>query len=283
MAVMALPNTVDSASRSSAPLDAGRRVLRTEAEALSALAEALDGSLRTGGRATGGDARPGRGDRHGQERPRRAQDRRHPGLDRHAGALRPSGRGQPRRSRHDHPGRRGAGAVQLGRDARAGATSSPTPGASRSRCSPSSAGRTARLAEAADLALVLPPGREACPMGLAPTTSTTCMLALGDALAVALLERRGFWRARVRLLHPGGKLGKQAGAGRGADASRRRIAAGRARHAACRDVLLEMTAKRLGCVGVRRRHGRAGRDHHRWRSAPPHAGPTCSDAARPRS
>src|ERR1700710_1553695 len=49
-----------------------------------------------------------------------------------------------------------------------------------------------RLLQASDVALLLPKAQEACPMGLAPTTSTTMMLALGDALAVALMERRGF-------------------------------------------------------------------------------------------
>lgn len=64
------------------------------------------------------------------------------------------------------------------------------------------------LSRAADLALVLPPEPEACPMGLAPTTSTTMMIALGDALAVALMERRGFNHDDYRVLHPGGKLGR---------------------------------------------------------------------------
>lgn len=64
------------------------------------------------------------------------------------------------------------------------------------------------LAEAADVALVLPQMPEACPMGLAPTTSTTMMLALGDALAVALMHRRGFTPDQFRVLHPGGRLGR---------------------------------------------------------------------------
>ena len=64
------------------------------------------------------------------------------------------------------------------------------------------------LAEAATVPLILPPAPEACPMGLAPTTSTTMMLALGDALAVALLERKGFSASDFRVLHPGGALGK---------------------------------------------------------------------------
>lgn len=64
------------------------------------------------------------------------------------------------------------------------------------------------LAEAADVVLVLPKSGEACPMGLAPTTSTTMMLALGDALAVAMLERKGFSVTDFQLLHPGGQLGR---------------------------------------------------------------------------
>ena len=63
------------------------------------------------------------------------------------------------------------------------------------------------LAQAADITLLLPPAAEACPMGLAPTTSTTMQLALGDALAVALLNRRGFSRTDFLAFHPGGKLG----------------------------------------------------------------------------
>ena len=66
-----------------------------------------------------------------------------------------------------------------------------------------------RLLQAADIALVLPKAQEACPMGLAPTTSTTMMLALGDALAVALMERRGFSADQYRDFHPGGSLGKK--------------------------------------------------------------------------
>ena len=63
------------------------------------------------------------------------------------------------------------------------------------------------LARAADVLLLLPAAPEACPLGLAPTTSTTMQLALGDALAVALLTRRGFSRSDFRVFHPGGKLG----------------------------------------------------------------------------
>src|SRR6185312_4249240 len=65
------------------------------------------------------------------------------------------------------------------------------------------------LAEAADVTLLLPASAEACPMGLAPTTSTTMMMALGDALAIALLERKGFSEGDFHALHPGGQLGRQ--------------------------------------------------------------------------
>lgn len=65
------------------------------------------------------------------------------------------------------------------------------------------------LGSQADLCLTLPRAKEACPNGLAPTTSTAMQLALGDALAIALLERRGFTADHFRVFHPGGKLGAQ--------------------------------------------------------------------------
>jgi arabinose-5-phosphate isomerase len=65
------------------------------------------------------------------------------------------------------------------------------------------------LAQAADVALDCSIDQEACSLGLAPTASTTAMLALGDALAVALSEKRGFKEEDFAHLHPGGKLGKK--------------------------------------------------------------------------
>ncbi len=65
------------------------------------------------------------------------------------------------------------------------------------------------LARQSTVALVYPNVKEACPMGLAPTTSTTMMLGLGDAVAVALLERKGFSKDDFQVFHPGGKLGRQ--------------------------------------------------------------------------
>lgn len=105
------------------------------------------------------------------------------------------------------------------------------------------------LAQAADVSLVLPAAREACPLGLAPTTSTTLTLALGDAIAVALLERRGFSASDFREFHPGGSLGnkllKVSDLMHGVD-NLPTIAQGQPVSAA----LLEMTAKHFGCVGV---------------------------------
>jgi arabinose-5-phosphate isomerase len=69
----------------------------------------------------------------------------------------------------------------------------------------SGAGST--LAEAADITMVLPPVEEACPLDLAPTTTALVQLALGDALAIALLESRGFSAADFHAFHPGGSLG----------------------------------------------------------------------------
>jgi arabinose-5-phosphate isomerase len=65
------------------------------------------------------------------------------------------------------------------------------------------------LMQAADYRLTLTPAPEACAIGMAPTTSTTLTLALGDALAVALMERRQFQREDFKVFHPGGKLGAQ--------------------------------------------------------------------------
>jgi arabinose-5-phosphate isomerase len=69
--------------------------------------------------------------------------------------------------------------------------------------------RPSTLAEAAEVALDCSVTKEACSLGLAPTASTTCMLALGDALAMALAEKRGFKEEDFANLHPGGKLGKR--------------------------------------------------------------------------
>ena len=105
------------------------------------------------------------------------------------------------------------------------------------------------LIKAADVTLLLPRAPEACPMGLAPTTSTTMMLALGDALAVALMERKGFSADQYRDLHPGGSLGRALI--RVSDLmhgmSELPLAS---QDASMREVLLVMAERRFGCVGL---------------------------------
>ncbi|MBH88674.1 MAG: KpsF/GutQ family sugar-phosphate isomerase [Magnetovibrio sp.] len=110
------------------------------------------------------------------------------------------------------------------------------------------------LAEAASVALVLPAITEACPMGLAPTTSTTVMLALGDALAVALLESKGFSSDDFQVFHPGGKLGDQLQ--KVADV----MHTGESlplvpNNIAMSEAILVMTAKSFGCLGVVDKYG----------------------------
>jgi arabinose-5-phosphate isomerase len=105
------------------------------------------------------------------------------------------------------------------------------------------------LAKAADVTLLLPATAEACPMGLAPTTSTTMMLALGDALAVALLERKGFSAADFQVFHPGGQLGQKLL--RVADIMHDGDAVPLIRrNAGMAEAILVMTTKSFGCVGV---------------------------------
>ncbi len=115
--------------------------------------------------------------------------------------------------------------------------------------------RDSALAAAADAVLLLPQVGEACPMGLAPTTSTVMQMALGDALAVALLTRRGFTAADFGRFHPGGRLG----------ARLRRV--GELMHTGeemplaspdlpMHEALLRMTEKRFGCLGATAASGR---------------------------
>lgn len=111
------------------------------------------------------------------------------------------------------------------------------------------------LGRAADIVLTLPDSEEATGEINAPTTSTTLQIALGDALAVALLERRGFTARDFRLFHPGGKLGamlRTVG-----DLMHPLTDTPLARpEAPMRETLLLMTEKRFGCVGVVGEDGR---------------------------
>lgn len=111
------------------------------------------------------------------------------------------------------------------------------------------------LGDTADVTLLLPPTPEACPMGLAPTTSTTASLALGDALAVALLERKGFSPQDFRVLHPGGKLGSSLL--RVSDLMHKGEAVPLCGlDTPMAEAILTVTAKSFGCVGVTDEAGR---------------------------
>jgi arabinose-5-phosphate isomerase len=105
------------------------------------------------------------------------------------------------------------------------------------------------LGKAADVALVLPNAREACPHNLAPTTSALMQQALGDALAIALLESRGFTAIDFGVLHPAGRLGAALKFVRdlmhGGDAIPLALLGTR-----MSDAVVEMSTKGFGCVGV---------------------------------
>src|SRR5712691_13551905 len=105
------------------------------------------------------------------------------------------------------------------------------------------------LARAADVSLLLPRAREACPHNLAPTTSSLMQLALGDALAIALLESRGFTVVDFHNLHPGGRLGAALTFVR--DLMHRDSAIPLVRLGTLMsEALVEMSAKGFGCVGI---------------------------------
>ncbi len=110
------------------------------------------------------------------------------------------------------------------------------------------------LARAADVVLLLPKTAEACPLGLAPTTSTTMQMALGDAIAVALLKRRGFGPTDFSQIHPGGKLGLRLR--RVGDLMHTGEAVPLAEPSTpMSTALIRMSEKRFGCLGVIDRAG----------------------------
>jgi arabinose-5-phosphate isomerase len=115
-------------------------------------------------------------------------------------------------------------------------------------------GAASTLGQAADLCLILPRVEEACPHGLAPTTSTLLQLAMGDVLAVALLKARGFTALDFHGFHPGGKLGASLTQIRaimhdGASLPLLSESAG------MREAVLEMTRKGFGCVAITDQQG----------------------------
>ena len=110
------------------------------------------------------------------------------------------------------------------------------------------------LGKAGDIILRLPDAGEACPLGMAPTSSTTATLVLGDILAIALMERKGFSKNNYKQRHPGGKLG----------ALLQKVSDLMHRgdempilneHAALRQIILTMSLKMLGCVGIVNENG----------------------------
>jgi arabinose-5-phosphate isomerase len=105
------------------------------------------------------------------------------------------------------------------------------------------------LAEQADFVLNATIGEEACPNNLAPTTSTTAHLAMGDALAVCLVELRNFSDQDFAMLHPGGALGKQLYLKVSDIYSARQLPLVKP-DASLSDVILEISSKRLGCTAV---------------------------------
>ncbi len=105
------------------------------------------------------------------------------------------------------------------------------------------------VGEAADICLTLPVVREACPNELAPTSSTTMQLVVGDALAVALIEARGFSSHHFGLFHPGGRLGAQLTTLEkvmGTDDALPKVSV----DASLRSATIEMSRKRYGCTAV---------------------------------
>jgi arabinose-5-phosphate isomerase len=105
------------------------------------------------------------------------------------------------------------------------------------------------LATSSDLVLALPQSKEACPHGLAPTTSTVMQLALGDCLAIALLESKGFTARDFKALHPGGQLGARLKFVSDLMHKGDRLPLARA-DGIMSEAIVVMTEKAFGCLGV---------------------------------
>jgi arabinose-5-phosphate isomerase len=126
---------------------------------------------------------------------------------------------------------------------------SPSGNKTKSAGAGARATRLSTLADAADVALDCSIAEEACSLGLAPTASTTAMLALGDALAVTLSEKRGFKEEDFANLHPGGKLGKRLARVESLMHTGDALPQV-APHTKMPDVIYEMSRKKLGVAAV---------------------------------
>ena len=104
------------------------------------------------------------------------------------------------------------------------------------------------LGKAGDVVLRLPLSKEACPLGLAPTSSTTATLVLGDIITVGMIERKGFSKAQFNQRHPGGKLGSILQRVKDLMHKGDEMPILKT-NATINEIILEMTSKRLGCVG----------------------------------
>ncbi len=111
------------------------------------------------------------------------------------------------------------------------------------------------LGRAGDILLKLPDDGEACPLGLAPTSSTTATMVLGDILAICLLERKGFSKTDFKQRHPGGKLGSFLQKVSDLMHKGNEIPL-ISENASMQNALLEMTSKMLGCVGITDQNGK---------------------------
>ena len=159
------------------------------------------------------------------------------------------------RPRHDRQGRRHHRHVMVGRDAPSSRASSPIRAASRIPLIAITSGETSALARESDVVLLLPRVPEACPHGLAPTTSTLLQLVVGDALAIALLEARGFTPDHFRTFHPGGQLGANLMQVRDVMHQGDRVPVAPV-GSALREAIVTLSKKRFGCVCIVGEDGR---------------------------
>ena len=236
------------------PVASALRTLDLECDGLSLLRQALSTTMARAFeealQATAAAARPRHRHRHRQERPRRPEDRGHVRLDRHAGLLRAPDRGHPRRPRHDHA---------------ATTCSSPCPGRARRvelgniltysrRFKVPLIAITSRADSTLGQAVRRRAGAAARQGGL-PARPRAHHLhhhaaRLGDCLAIALLETKGFTAHDFKVFHPGGSLGANLKFVADVMHTGERLPLVAEDTSSCADALVTMTQKSFGCLGV---------------------------------